>query len=237
MKARPPSLLALAIVATALATRAPAAAPGAADVTSGGDTAASANARFASASYAPSVEAPGSGTADSPAPWSEQDKKRETPDLRAISPTPAEATSASIQKMPAYRVTEPRVYLFRDRDLYTMRGMAALGYREHPGLLIGKPFRLNETEAYQTFMQDDWRRTKSDYFNMAHAMALGGDRNEGRMILEEINDLDMRMKAEGVQNPYSPESDRYQTAHPEGGPRIADLAEVPLNIPFVRKDW
>lgn len=230
-------LLVLAALATALAARAPAAPPGPADAPPEGDTSASATARFASYSYAPSVHAPGTGVADNQAAWSDPDRKRETPDLRAVSQAPAGPTAASIQKMPAYRVTEPRVYLFRDRDLYTIRGMAALAFREHPGLLIGKPFHLNEVEAYQAFLRDDWRRTKSDYFDMAHAMAQGGDRDEGRMILEEINDLDLRMRAEGIQNPYSPESNRYQTAHPEGGPRIADLAEVPLNIPFVRKDW
>jgi hypothetical protein len=230
-------LLVLASVATALATRAPAALPGPADAPPEGRASASATARFASFSYAPSVQAPGAGVKDTQSAWSDPDRKRDTPDLRAVPQAPAAPTAASIQKMPAYRVTEPRVYLFRDRDLYTKRGMAALAFREHPGLLIGKPFHLNDAEAYQTFLRDDWRRTKSDYFDLAHAMAQGGDRQEGRMILEEINDLDLRMRAEGFQNTASPESNRYQTAHPEGGPRVADLAEVPLNIPFVRKDW
>jgi hypothetical protein len=234
---RVPRFLALAAAATTLATGGFSAAPLANYDASAADTAAAGGAQFASFGYASPLRPQAPDPADDRTPVAEVDRKIGTPDLRAVPNPPEETASLSVQKMPAYRVVEARVFIFRDRDLYTRRGLAALAFRDHPGLLIGKPFRLNEAAAYEIFLEDDWRRTKSDYFDMAHAMDQGGDRSEGRMILTEINDEDVWMRGEGSQNSYSPESDRYQTSHPEGGPRIADLAEVPVDIPFVRKTW
>jgi hypothetical protein len=110
-----------------------------------------------------------------PAPPDAADKR----DLSAFDGAAFEAPA-----MPAFRVVEHAVPVFRNRDLYTEDGMAALSFEAHPGLHVGNVFNLNRKAAYDIFLEDDWRATKSDYWDMAHAFAQGGDHGEGRMILE-----------------------------------------------------
>jgi hypothetical protein len=139
--------------------------------------------------------------------------------------------------MAAYRVVEHPVPFFRRRDLYTEDGMAAQSFRAHPGLLFGNAFNLNRKAAYEMFLEDDWRSAKSDYWDMAHAMAQGGDRNEGRMILEAINDEDLRMRAEAEEDAAAPSIGRFQIASAETGTRLLEMPEQSINIPFYRRTW
>src|SRR5580693_9436372 len=44
----------------------------------------------------------------------------------------APANREDIGTLPTYRVTDVRVTLFRDRDIYTRIGMAAVAFRRHP---------------------------------------------------------------------------------------------------------
>jgi hypothetical protein len=155
---------------------------------------------------------------------------------------PAEGLAASgyredIRTMPTYRVTDIHVTLFRDRDIYTRIGMAALAFRRHPGLLIGNPFRLNESLAYQTFLRDDWNNTKDEYRNIAHAMALGGDADEGRMIVKEVDDEDARMRADEEGPASAPSMGRFAISSAETGTKLLELPEQTIDVPFVRKTW
>jgi hypothetical protein len=151
--------------------------------------------------------------------------------------SPFDVAAVEPQAMPTYRIVEHPVPLFRSRDLYTEDGMAAQSFRAHPGLHVGNAFNLNRKAAREFFLEDDWRATKSDYWNMAHAMALGGDHGEGRMILEEINDEDMRMRAEAEEDAAAPTPGRFQIASAETGTRLLEMPEQPLDIPFYRRTW
>jgi hypothetical protein len=142
-----------------------------------------------------------------------------------------------IGTMPAYRVTEIRVTLFRDRDIYTRIGMAAVALRRHPGLLIGNPFKLNESLAYQTFLRDDWNNTKDEYRNIAHAMALGGDPGEGRMIMKEVDDEDARMRADDEGAASAPAMGRFAISSAETGTKLLELPEQTIDFSFIRKTW
>lgn len=157
--------------------------------------------------------------------------KIETPDLRAFDISAIEAPA-----MPAYTVLESRI-VFRSRDLHTRNGMSALAFKRHPGLLVGDAFNLNRNAAYEMFMEDDWRSTKSDYWDTAHAMAQGGDRAMGRKILEEINDEDLRMRAEAEEDPAAPGIGRFQIASAETGTKLLEMPEQTIDIPFFRKTW
>ncbi len=139
--------------------------------------------------------------------------------------------------MAPYTVRESSVAVFRSRDLYTKDGMAAQAFRAHPGLLVGNPFNLNRNSAYEMFVADDWRATKSDYWDMAHAMAQGGDRQEGRMILSEVNDEDVRMRAEAEEDAAAPGIGRFQIATAQTGTKLLEAPEQTIDIPFVRKSW
>ena len=150
----------------------------------------------------------------------------------------AESTVTSgIRTMPTYRVTDVHVTLFRDRDIYTRIGMANLAFRRHPGLLIGNPFRLNESLAYQTFIRDDWNNTKDEYRAIAHAMALGGDANEGRLIVKEVDDEDVRMRADEESSASAPAMGRFAIASAETGTKLLELPEETIDFPFIRKTW
>jgi len=154
------------------------------------------------------------------------------PDLSAFDRAAVEAPA-----MPTYRVVEHAVPLFRSRDLYTEDGLAALSFEAHPGLHAGNAFNLNRKAAYEMFLEDDWRATKSDYWDMAHAMAQGGDRGEGRMILEEVNDEDLRMRGEAEEDAAAPVIGRFQIASAETGTKLLEMPEQSINIPFFRKVW
>jgi hypothetical protein len=155
---------------------------------------------------------------------------------------PMEASDApsnrdDIRTLPTYRVTDIHVTLFRDRDIYTKIGMAAVAFRRHPGLLIGNAFRLNESLAYQTFLRDDWNNTKDEYRNIAHAMALGGDVNEGRLIVKEVDDEDVRMRADEESSASAPAMGRFAIASAETGTKLLELPEETINVSFIRKTW
>lgn len=147
------------------------------------------------------------------------------------------AVPSGVRSMPAYHVTDIRVTIFRDRDIYTRAGMIAVSFRRHPGLLVGNQFKSNEPAAYETFLRDDWNNTKSDYWDMAHAMAQGGDPGEGHMIVEAINDEDLRMRAEAEETASAPAIGRFQIASAETGTKLLELPEETIDIPLVKKTW
>jgi hypothetical protein len=163
-----------------------------------------------------------------PAPPDAADKR----DLSAFDGAAFEAPA-----MPAFRVVEHAVPVFRNRDLYTEDGMAALSFEAHPGLHVGNVFNLNRKAAYDIFLEDDWRATKSDYWDMAHAFAQGGDHGEGRMILEAINDEDVRMRGEAEEDAAAPAIGRFQIASAETGTKLLEMPDQSINIPFFRKTW
>jgi hypothetical protein len=165
------------------------------------------------------------------------------PNTRNLIETPAsekftgEVPGTPIPKMPAFTVVGAHVFGFRERDLYTKDGMAALSFKRHPGLYVGDAFNLNANAAHEMFLADDWRSTKKDYWDMAHAMAIGGDASEGRMILQAVKDEDMEMRAEGDNNSGVPAFDRTQVGHIDGDSKLLQAPEDPIDIPFVRVKW
>jgi hypothetical protein len=154
------------------------------------------------------------------------------PDLSPFKVAPVEAPA-----MAPFTVTEPRVAVFRNRDLYTWDGMAAKAFKDHPGLLVGNFYHLNRAAAHEMFLADDWRAAKSDYWDMAHAMSLGGDPGEGRMIVDEVNDEDVRMRAEAEEDAAAPAIGRFQIASEETGTKILEAPEQTIDIPLIRKTW
>jgi hypothetical protein len=147
------------------------------------------------------------------------------------------APAPGVRTMPVFRVTEFRHTFFRDRDIYAKAGMIDLSFKRHPGLYFGNPFKLNEAAAYEIFLRDDWNATKSDYFDMAHAMALGGDPGEGRMIVKAIDDEDVSMRAEAENDAAAPAIGRFQIASAETGTRLLELPEETIDIAFIKKTW
>jgi hypothetical protein len=148
-----------------------------------------------------------------------------------------EASPAPVRTMPEYRVTEFRPEVFRQRDLYTRQGMADLSFQRHPGLLIGNFFNSNEKLAYETFLSDDWNRTKADYWDLAYAMTLGGDAREGRMITKAVDEEDSWMRAESENTASAPTLGRFQIASAEAGSRLLELPEQTIDIPFLKRTW
>jgi hypothetical protein len=151
--------------------------------------------------------------------------------------TKEEVVPTTVRTMPEYRVTEFRPEVFRQRDLYTRHGMADLSFQRHPGLLLGNLFKSNENLAYETFLRDDWNSTKADYWDLAYAMALGGDVREGRMITKAVDEEDSWMRAEAEGSASAPTLGRFQIASAEAGSRLLELPEETIDIPFLKRTW
>jgi hypothetical protein len=129
---------------------------------------------------------------------------RYSPPTPAPSPTPEPADVKDIDKpkngivrLPSYVVRESRPPIFRDRDLFTARGMLDLTMKRHAGLMLGDIFGLNSenkpgSPAYQMMVDDERRDNMEDLFDTAHAMAQGGDFAEGSYILQQSQSTYMR---------------------------------------------
>jgi hypothetical protein len=179
---------------------------------------------------------PGDGTIGK-TPAQESKESPVAPGLQAFDSTANGFLRLPIQKMPAYSVLATRVFVFRERDLYTKGGMVDLSFKRHPGLHVGNQFKLNEKRAYEMFMGDDWRATKSDYKDMAHAMALGGDRLEGMMILEAVDNEDLQIGAEGENGYDLPTYDSFLSQHAGGSSGSLELTEIPVDFTVIRLKW
>jgi hypothetical protein len=120
-------------------------------------------------------------------------------------PTPTPATTAEpqdlrdidkprneIRRLPAYVVRETRPAVFRDRDLYTTKGLVNLSFKTHPGLIVGNFLGLNSKVAYEMYLDDQRLANIEDLAETAHAMALGGDKAESDYILKESQATYMR---------------------------------------------
>jgi hypothetical protein len=161
--------------------------------------------------------------------------------LEALAPAPGgsgwvDTSVGSVPRLPAYTVTDTHLAVFRPRDLYTRPGMIARSYHDHPGLLWGNPFHSNDGAAYDAFQEDDWNATKSDYWQTAFAMALGGDPAEGRFIVDAVSDEDVRLRSE-ADAPNVPTNDQFQVGELNPDTKVLELAQVPLDIPLVRVRW
>jgi hypothetical protein len=224
MKGRTSKLLAIAVVLATRAIAQPATA-------GNGGTAAGPSGSAQFASYGLTATQPAFGVdpvAAKPAPPMKP---------KALDLSPFAGAAVEAPAMAPFTVLEPSTFAFRNRDLYTRDGMAAQSFKRHPGLLVGNAFNLNRNAAYELFLEDDWRATKIDYWDMAHAMAQGGDRREGRMILDEINDEDVRMRAEEEEDAAAPAIGRFQIASAETGTKLLEAPEQTIDIPLIRKTW
>jgi hypothetical protein len=85
--------------------------------------------------------------------------------------------------MSKYIVRADRVPEFRIRDVYTMKGLEDIGFRDHPGLRVGNFFKDNVPQAYEIFLEDDRLANIKDLTDTALAMTVGGDKAEGDAIL------------------------------------------------------
>jgi hypothetical protein len=97
-----------------------------------------------------------------------------------------------IRRLPAYVVRETRPAVFRDRDLYTTRGLVNLSFKTHPGLIVGNFLGLNSKVAYAMYLDDQRLANIEDLSETARAMAVGGDKAESDYILKESQATYMR---------------------------------------------
>jgi hypothetical protein len=105
------------------------------------------------------------------------------PDLRDIDKPKNRIVRLPVNMMEKYVVRGDRVPVFRNRDLYTKEGLIDLGFKDHPGLLIGNFFGLNKAAAYQAFLEDEHTAWNHEMADTALAMAAGGDFDEAKTIL------------------------------------------------------
>jgi len=105
------------------------------------------------------------------------------PDLRDFDKPRNKIVRLPVNMMEKYVVRGDRVPVFRNRDLYTKEGLIDLGFKDHPGLLIGNFFGLNKAAAYDAFLQDEHVAWNHEMADTAFAMAAGGDFEEAKTIL------------------------------------------------------
>ncbi len=173
----------------------------------------------------------GAGQSNGKAPTSES--VFQLPNLRTIEGAP----SLPLQTLPAYSVNGAKVPDFRPRDLYTKGGMTAVSFKKHPGLLVGNQFNLNADAAYEMFLEDDWRDTKSDYRNMAQAMALGGDRQEATMIIRDVDSADVRVRTDAEEEADEPTLGQFKLSQLGGDSHLLEIQSIPFDLTVVRVKW
>jgi hypothetical protein len=182
---------------------------------------ASAGAPVPSQADAPSASAAGTGPVF------------ELPDLRDIAGT----RRAPPQTMPEYSVNGAKIPVFRERDVYTKQGMASLSFKRHPGLLVGNQFNLNADAAYEMFLEDDWRATKSDYRSMAQAMILGGDRDEARAINRDVDSADLSVRNDAEDQADEPTMGQFKLNDMGGDSHLLEIQSVPFDLTVVKVKW
>jgi len=97
-----------------------------------------------------------------------------------------------VEVMARYLVTESRTPVLRVRDLYTAEGRTALSFAAHPGLHIGNFFGLNSGLAYEMYLEEERVQNIADLKDTAYAVAVGGDPEEARAILDATRDAFIR---------------------------------------------
>jgi hypothetical protein len=171
-----------------------------------------------------------------PAP--EPKKAFKTPELRTAVDKPLDETSSvSVRKMPAYLVVGTHVFVFRNRDLYTRAGVQQITFQRHPGLVVGNVFHSNAKKSEEIFRDDEWRQTKSDYKDMAYAMKVGGDSSESRVILDSLDDEEVKVRNDAEDDSDVPSGDRFEIGHLAVDSRLLEMPEHPVDIPVVRVTW
>jgi hypothetical protein len=180
---------------------------------------------------APASVSAGAPASNAPAPASEA--VFQLPNLRSIEGAP----SLPLQTLPAYSVNGAKVPEFRPRDLYTRGGMTAVSFKRHPGLLVGNQFHLNADAAYEMFLEDDWRDTKSDYRNMAQAMALGGDRQEAMMIVRDVDAAEVRVRTDAEEEADEPTLAQFKLSELGGDSHLLEVQSIPFDLTVVKVKW
>ncbi|HZZ18456.1 MAG TPA: hypothetical protein VFE25_03760 [Opitutaceae bacterium] len=110
------------------------------------------------------------------------------PDMRDVDKPRNKIPRLPVNVMQKYVVRGDRVPVFRERDLYTKEGLIDIGFKQHPGLMIGNLFGLNKAAAYEAFLEDNKIAWKAEMDDTALAMAAGGDFDEAKTILSFTGD-------------------------------------------------
>jgi hypothetical protein len=116
----------------------------------------------------------------------------EQPDMRDLDKPRNKIPRLPAGMMSTYIVHADRVPVFRERDLYTKKGLIDLAMKNHPGLRLGNFFGLNSGAAYEAFLEDERIEKIHDLDDMALAFAVGNDPAEAKMILDQTGDAFIR---------------------------------------------
>jgi hypothetical protein len=157
----------------------------------------------------------------------------ELPDLRDI----AGAPHVPAQTMPAYSVNGARIPVFRERDVYNKHGMEYLSFKRHPGLVVGNQFGLNADAAYEMFLEDDWRSTKSDYRNMAQAMIIGGDLGEAKTIIKDVDSADLSVRNDAEEDAEEPVIGQFKLNELGGDSHLLEIQSIPFDLTVLKVKW
>jgi hypothetical protein len=110
-------------------------------------------------------------------------RANEAKDLEKFDEAKDPVAKSSSSVMSKYVVQAGLVPEFRARDVYTVKGLEDLGFRDHPGLRAGNFFNDNAQQAYEMFLEDDRLANIKDLTDTALAITVGGDKAEGDAIL------------------------------------------------------
>lgn len=144
----------------------------------------------------------------------------------------------AVPVMPAYQVNDTRLPAIVPRELYTREGMIYESFQSHPGMALTNVFGTNNNAAYETYLEDDWNRTKTDYYRTAFTMAVGGDPAEGKRIVQEVDAEDQRMRAETDASGNVPENGQFQFGSQNGDSKVLEIIPIfPVNVPLLSVKW
>lgn len=150
----------------------------------------------------------------------------------------ADFAAPSVPVMPAFQVNDSRLTPIEPRELYTRQGMIYQSFRSHPGMALTNVFGSNDNAAYQTYLEDNWNRTKTDFYQTAFALAVGGDPAEGRRIVQAVDAEDQRMRAETAAGDTVPENGQFQFGNQNGDSKVLEVIPIfPVNFPLVSVKW
>jgi len=150
----------------------------------------------------------------------------------------ADFAAPAVPVLPAFQVNDSLLPAIEPRELYTRQGMIYQSFQSHPGMALTNVLGSNNDKAYETYLEDEWNRTKTDYWQTAFAMAVGGDPAEGKRIRDEINAEDQRMRGETAAGDNVPDNGQFQFGNQNGDSKVLEVIPIfPVNVPLLSVKW
>jgi hypothetical protein len=117
---------------------------------------------------------------------------------------PEDKPKNGIVRLQKYVVREKRPEIFRDSDITTAAGKAALAVKQNAGLHVGNFYGLNNPIALQMYQEQERLNNMSDLADEAKSAKRSGDSTASDYIMKQSQETYLRTSDIGVVNELGP---------------------------------